>query len=227
MSGALAIGMNSPLDSRIWRILAHSRLCRFPRLERAEKECNRSHAAALPQVFCVSVYHFRTPSPGGQQSSKGVLLSAFFVPFGRSVPRWVAVLLAHTREPTAAARVCVAQCTSMEGPQLCNSRHLPLLQPPHSDLLPAETRWANRLLSAAQLAALARPRWVAMRLQVRLWALARTCCSASKTRAAASPFPSRPAGAIRSHATCRPACGQGGVLRSKTLRSETQCSKNY
>lgn len=45
---------------------------------RLHEPCKRVVAGSLPQITCDAVYHFRTPSPGGQHVSQDVMLPAFF-----------------------------------------------------------------------------------------------------------------------------------------------------
>lgn len=245
MTAPLQIGAFLLPDSRIWRNSAHSRRSSSQRLESPEKECKAQITEALPQVICVFVYHFRTPSPGGQQVSQDVMLPAFFSIYRRpSKCRMAALVRARKRAPLHEFRrqhaqvngcgweplqdVCVLSKTglSKEGISTCISRHSPLSLPPHLGLLPAVTRLANKRLSVAPSAASDRRRWAATPLRARPSGPGQTCSIATKTPATAEPDLLRLRGAKTSHAKHRPAAGQGGVLRSKTERSEAPCSRN-
>ena len=80
MSAHTIISAFPPPDSRIWRNPAHIGLVNTPVFVALQSLCKRYCTESLPQVFCGSVYHFRTPSPGGQQMSQDVVLpTSFFV----------------------------------------------------------------------------------------------------------------------------------------------------
>lgn len=79
MGNCATVGIFPPSISRYWRNLAHFRPASRSPFLRDEKACNRTIAASLPQVICGVVYHFRTPSPGGQRISKDVMLPTFFL----------------------------------------------------------------------------------------------------------------------------------------------------
>lgn len=245
MTAPLQIGAFLLSDSRIWRNSAHSRRSSFPCLESPEKECKGSPTEALPQVICVFVYHFRTPSPGGQQVSQDVMLPAFFSTYRRpSKRRMAGIFRARKRALSRGFRrqhahvngcgweplqdVCVLSKTglSKEGISTCISRHSPLSLPLHLGLLPAVTRLASKRLSVVPSAASDLRRWAVTPLQVRQSGPGQTCFIATKTAVTAEPELLRLRGAKTSHAKHRPAAGQGGVLRSKTKRSEAPCSRN-
>ena len=248
MSAARPIGAFSPLYSRIWRNPAHSRLPQFWRLDGSEKECNRVDTRALPQVICVFVYHFRTPSPGGQQISQDVVLPAFFSSCHRCVSRIARVFAMavgqrkravkrftrrsgaqsgmFSKERLKAKDVFPTARRSTERTSKCISKLSPLPPPFVLDWPRAETRLVNKPSSAVLSAAWGRLFWAAMPLLARPSAQVRMCCTATRIPATANPIFTRRSGAIRSHGECRLAFGQGGVLRFKTQKSEAPCSRN-
>ncbi len=79
MSNRVILGAFPPPNSRYWRIPAHSRLAGGMPFVCREKACERDLTEPLPQVICGAVYHFRTPSPGGQRISQDVMLPTFFL----------------------------------------------------------------------------------------------------------------------------------------------------
>lgn len=238
------IGGFSPLDSRIWRNLAHSRRDTHLPFVRPDKACDRVHAASLPQVICGAVYHFRTPSPGGQQVSQDIMLPTFFfvsfglvlanirrLAFGRqqldackhAFRRSDAYLRAVGLERLIDLGVCHTTNASNKGRSTCvsNSQFLP--QRPRSVWPRVVTQWVSRLCSGALLAASEVPFLAATPSRVPLSVPERTCFIAKQTQANANIL-TRVARVFQSHAERRLAPGQGGVLRFKTQRSEALCS---
>jgi hypothetical protein len=196
MTGRLAIGAKSPGDSRIWRNLAHC--CRSGNLglARDSDSCNRLRAKAVPQKYSADVYHFRTPSPSGQQMSQDILLPTFF-------SRPVALIYRRRHAQKNGHEPIGAHCLSRhlerlffstvelrtskhnKGTQSClsNQSFSPLSHP--SALLPAVTPLVSRPLLAVPSAASEQRLWVVTRLQVLPWVRAQTFCIATRTRASA------------------------------------------
>ncbi len=243
MTYASAIGAFLPVDSRMRRNMAYSRRSGNLPFVRAEKPCDRCSSASLPQVICGAVYHFRTPSPGGQQMSKAIMLPTFFFVLHRWLcatgrgPSWVlqSVMCIGRVGPSAGDQqgyckermidlgVCYPTRTSNKGRSKCvsNSQFSPPQQP--SDLQPAVTRWVSRPFWAVPLAALALPHWAATLSRVQPWVQAPMSFTAKPIPADANSL-TRRARVFQSHAKRRLAFGQGGVLRFKTPRSEALCS---
>lgn len=86
MSSALQLGNNSPETSRLWRNLAYILRRVSYRYACIRRVCQCRNTGSAPQKLAGSVYHFRTPSPGGQRPPfRGMLLAIFFACLGRIV----------------------------------------------------------------------------------------------------------------------------------------------
>lgn len=81
MSGTASIGKNLPEDARLWRNLAHFLRRKSRYLSHSQWVWNKENTVSVPQEHSGPVYHFRTPSPGGQWLQfRSLLLANFFVP---------------------------------------------------------------------------------------------------------------------------------------------------
>lgn len=80
----VVIGAKSPSVSRVWRTLADRTQVRQFGFAESPAACNCKIMSAVPQINPVGQYHFRTPSPGGQQVSSNTLLPTSFSGLARA-----------------------------------------------------------------------------------------------------------------------------------------------
>ncbi len=249
MGNRATVGAFSPSNSRYWRNPAHFRPEPSSPFLRDKKPCNRTVTEPLPQVICGDVYHFRTPSPGGQRMSQDIMLPTFFLLHRADTGRDITTCNASARDrrqPRANTRafrqcdahssescpgslipygVCHTKKVSNKGRPTCVSKPLFLSLPRPLGWRPVVTQSASRLFSAVPPVASEAQCSEATRLQALPLVPVQTCFIATDTQAAAKFFPRLTRG-FRSHAERRPVFGQGGVLRSRTQRSEAPCSRN-
>lgn len=236
------IGANSPRSSRIWRNPAHFTRQLKTRYESGAASCECGLTAAVPQVYPVAVYHFRTPSPGGQHAFHDVMLPVFFfarsrdrsVPHGRQIRarmarfgRRFAQVGAVVMEPLISNPVGLISTGIDTGDGSCGPKHLlwPLL--PFLALRPVATPRVNRPSSAAPLAQVRQPSPVAVLYPARPSVQAPTCLPANSTSPIANTL-TRPVVRTSIYCTHRPATRQGGVLRFRPrTTSEAPCSRSF
>lgn len=249
MGNRATVGAFPPFNSRYWRNPAHFRPEQSLPFLHGKKACNRNVTEPLPQVICGDVYHFRTPSPGGQRMSQDVMLPTFFLLQRAEIGPDIAgynpcePIRRQPRATPLAFRRCDAHSSgshlralirpdvwhtkkvSNKGRSICVSK--PLFSSPPLPLgwRRVVTRSVSRLFSVAPRAASEVQYLVATQLPVQPSVLVQTSFIATDTPAAVKFFP-RLARGFRSHAERRLVFGQGGVLRSRTQRSEAPCSRN-
>ncbi len=234
------IGAKSPFETPIWRNPAYSRLAGTLGFASSESSCDGQYIAAVPQVYPAVKYHFRTPSPGGQQSFSNVLLPAFFSWLRASAAARRTDIgpsqYAHRREGAHRARpcreqlifkrVCLGKKKTSKGINPWRSNHSSSRLLQFLDLPRAATPLASRLLSAVASALSVPQRLAATPLRVRPLALVPTFCTATGIPADADPLTR--AGRVSIYTTQRrQACQLGGVFRAKHKSSEAPCSRSF
>lgn len=236
MNAMAIIGKNPPSFSPAWRNSACFLRRAFCRYACPQWLCNALNSGLAPQEYAGSEYHFRTPSPGGQQSSLDDLLSANFFALGRSCA-------ALNRHKKSAYRRNRAQRNPIQSDCLTGRFTLPTLMAsskgigrcvsgPFSSPLRHQWVWrravtpsANKLLSGAPWARVLRLlQAVALPQALRSVPLA-TLSTAKPTPTAVTNTPR--ATRFESNNTLhRSALRQGGVLRFQDKTREAPCSKS-
>ncbi len=170
---SLQSGAFSLKDSRMRRNSAYSCLRKKAGLAQCVAACKREFTVAVPQFYPVAVYHFRTPSPGGQHPFHNDMLPAFF--YG---PPWKCFSGSRKRVAMCQPRgfilnqmVSNSVAENRKEPDPCRSNSYPSLLPPLLDLPLAVTQSANRPCQVPSLAQQAQPSSMAMPGRVPLWAL--------------------------------------------------------
>ena len=225
------IGAKLPPYSRIWRKLAEMPSLLKRHYAHSGQPCEAALVSSVPQNLSAGMYHFRTPSPGGQQSFSNTLLPAFFracSPFAEQAD------LCPTRQIGAHLTLRVSRRLTFDWLRLSTKKTskgktLRALVPSclhalqHLDLRHVATLLANRPSSVAQWAQ-ARPLLPVAALQPALRsALQETSLRVSSTSWAANARTSH-------HLTSqnrRRASPHGGVLHFLHNSSEAPCSKSF
>ncbi len=225
------IGAKLPPYSRIWRNLAEME--GSPKLSYALSGllCNAPQVPSVPQSKSAGMYHFRTPSSGGQHPFSNTLLPAIF---SASVPRLAQADLCPPRQfdahltPRFPQRLtCARYRLSTRKTSIGKTKWAPNTSRFHAlqrlALQLAETPRANRPSSAARSAQARLPlRVAALRPALRL-VLRATFWRASSTSSAANAHAFQ-------HLTSqnrRRASLHGGVLHFLPNSSEGPCSKSF
>lgn len=154
--------------------------------------CQRVMAGLIPQHHLTPAYHFRTPSPDGQQFSQLLSVFLFVSKCARDparVRRHIAVS-AHSRggalqNPPCLLSVKFTTQTTSEGIQQCVLRQPLSVLSPLLVWPPVVTRSANRRFMAGRPARAQRPCWTATSRQARPSARRATFFIANAIRIAA------------------------------------------
>ncbi len=158
-------------DSRMRRNSAYFCLCEKVGLALCIAACKRDFTVAVPQFYPVTVYHFRTPSPGGQQPFHNDMLPAFF-----SAPCSKCFNVSRKRVAMFQAwgfildqMVSNSVSDNRKEPNPCRSNLYPSLLPPPSDLPLAVTPSVNKPCPVLSLAQPAQPSLTVTRAPVPSW----------------------------------------------------------
>ncbi len=233
----MRVGANPRFDSRNERILAHGRVDRIECIAATHTLCEREFAGIVPNQTVVPVYHFRTPSPDGQQTQRCALLPVTFLGgrFARELAQqgreWRSLLFERAKRPCVAGRSQDEQ----EGSTLClSSKLVGFCSRFVVALQRVATRLANRPLRAAWSARGPQPWSMAASQRVQPSGPQATWSSVRPTRAAATR---RPAASLRArthqtskrHGMCfpaRPQFLQAGLRAfAITTRGQGTCSR--
>ena len=221
------IGTKSPAYSRIWRKLAEIAGRPNPSYAAGDVLCDAFLVPSDPQNKSGRMYHFRTPSPGGQQIFSNFLLPAFFCAGTRADICPTRQFGAHltprvsSRLTFATLRLSTRKTSKGKKTWALNQSRLHALH--HLALRPVVTPWANRLSSAALSVQVRRPLPVAaLQLALRLVQRA-TFWRASST----SPTADAPAFQHLISQNSRRALRHGGCLHFLPKSSEGPCSKSF
>ena len=238
-----AVGAFSLVDSRIWRIMAHSFSRDNSGLENPSRICHVSSSALVPQYKTGAVYHFRTPSLGGQPECFHSRLSAIFLFPGRNED-WLltraavrlncAMVTQYARLSAQRRAIHSVQLSSRvfgrilgtqeEGVRACNLIPFRSLLQSRLALRPVATRRASRSSSVVPLELASQPS-PAKALQQALQSAPRATCSPAKRT---SPTADRLTGSARERPKVmkhRRAVTRGGVFRLHTPQREVLCSR--
>ncbi len=234
------IGAKPPEYSRIWRNLADRPQFRKIRYAGSAGACNGGIVSAVPQNNPVGQYHFRTPSPGGQQVFPNTLLPTFFSGMPRrsfTVRRQRRAVLCSFRQDRAhfgravserltLCEVEVSRPHTSKGKKswLSNQLFSRLLQ--HLALPPVVTRLQSARSSVVQSAQAPVQSQAAASLAVLQSVLRATCLPASWTSSTADPLTPH-ASSNQTFCERRRASLRGGVLRITSNSSEAPCSKSF
>lgn len=238
------IGAKPPRYSRIWRRLAEKPLVSKSRYTVCDTACDGFITSAVPQNYPVDQYHFRTPSPGGQQMHSSTLLPASFSCFTlaaralssrlhselqavfRPSRRDCAHPLRAEREQLTGAYVGVFVTHTSKGKKTWVSSQSYLRQLRPSALRPAVIPWPNAPSLAERSA----------QVQVPSPAAASSAAQPSGRQATYLPANWKASTADRltrtesrqtTHHERRRALPHGGVLHFNSNSSEAQCSQSF
>ncbi len=187
MTAAPSIGTFLPESSRMWRNPAHFSGALKRGFAWLTCACQRDVTASASPSPAGAEYHFRTPSPGGQQTPIGALLP---VSFRTKTMAWR--IIARNRmsfdcdlqEPLDVASVSDADHGSKQGAVPCASNQQPLRPPSLWQALRlVGTQWVNKLSLAALLVPVPQPSQAVASSQVRPSARLAICSTASSTPA--------------------------------------------
>ena len=236
MSEAAEIGKNFLATSRIWRNSACFSRSVPVGYTRPQMLCNGDPTVSAPQTYAGADYHFRTPSPGGQQTQlRDLLPASFFVPAAHCVgrlcpeisvrrrngaqlnPKSPDCLTRHSALPTLrASSKGIKKCVS--GPLSSPSRH--------------QLDWRLAVILRANRPSLAVPLARARRLSRAVVSLPVLQSVRLATSFSAKPIPavvtktSRPARPEFTYPQHRSAQRQCDVLRLHVRTREAPCSKS-
>lgn len=221
------IGAKPPENSRIWRNSAETLGVPKQSYARGAALCDALSVRAVPQSKSVCMYHFRTPSPGGQQAFSKTLLPAFFcagTPADICPTRqFGAHLTSRASSRLTFAPLCLSTRKTSKGkrPWALNLSRLHALR--HWALPPAVTPWANRPSSAVRSARVRRLLPAAASQPASRLAQQATFWRASST----SPTADARALQQTTSQERRRALWHGGVLHFLPNSSEGPCSKSF
>lgn len=232
MSTASAIGTFLPANSRMWRNPAHLSEAAQLGFASVTRSCQPEITASAPPSPAGVVYHFRTPSPGGQQTPRGALLPVFFCLTSRVCPvrggdhRRNRAQAHRLASDCLTARVTAPTlCPTTKGCDPCQSNPLPSYAQQPLALRPAETRLANKPSSAVPSVQVPQPSPAAALSLV-------PPLGPRATSFTVKPIPAAAGNSLRltriqsiptQH---RSANRRGGVLRLSVPTREASCSKS-
>lgn len=234
------LGANPPQGHRMRRKLADLGAPAACSFTQDHVPCHRPPAESVPQTITDAVYHFRTPSLGGQTTRSSARLLTIFLPATApcaaraahrrscaAVPRFgqpYAHVAARRLRALRQRRVDSTTSVNWKGRGSCKSNLLSSQAAPHWALPPVVTPSVNRPSSGVPLAPVLRPSQAAASLQVPPSVLRAILLPANWTSWTANPRAHLARSTLKSRAQRRFADLQGGVLRLNPPRKGTPCS---